>query len=303
MQFSAAFDPIRSFQAAWKLLKQAPLTVVIGGLLLMFLEGGGGGGSNFFYREHGFRGGAGLSEEFRQVFEEVKPWLLVLIPIALCVGIAFFALSSWLLIGFGRAIEFALRTSKDDLGKVFSGGDRFGAMLLGRFLSGLIQFAIALPLAGVILAAVLLSDRGGPDVVLVVGAVAFSLVWFVLALYVWLGLCLVTPIVALETCTPTDAIARSWKLASGHRLQLFWFWLFQVFLSIAGLCLCCIGLLLVSPLKSVMHFEAYISLTKGQQYPQWWIGTGKFPFDEHKPEDFSSPQQPPPAPPPLPPQS
>jgi hypothetical protein len=28
-----------------------------------------------------------------------------------------------------------------------------------------------------------------------------------------------------------------------------------------------------------MRFEAYVALTKGEQYPQWWIGSGRFPFD------------------------
>src|SRR6185295_16927550 len=38
MPFSEAFDPIRSFKAAWALLKQAPLSVLLGGLLPVLVQ-------------------------------------------------------------------------------------------------------------------------------------------------------------------------------------------------------------------------------------------------------------------------
>lgn len=302
MQFSQAYDPIRSLQAAWKLLKQAPVMVLIGGLLLAFLEGGGSGGGNFMVRDHGPRGASGPGEAVQQAFEDMKPLLLVLIPFLICIGLAFFALSSWIEVGFARAIEAGLRTGKDEIGKVFSGGDRFGAMLLGRFLAGLIQFASALPLMAVAVVVAIVADGHSIQPLLVVGLVAFALLWVVLMIYVALGLYLVNPVVAFESCSATEAISRSWKLAGGQRLQLFWFVLLQFFLTIAGFCACCIGLFVTMPLTQVMRFEAYVALTKGGEYPQWWIGSGRFPFDEHKSEDYSSPAAPPPVPPPLPPQ-
>jgi hypothetical protein len=303
MSFGQAYDPIRSLKAAWSLLKQAPVTVMLGGLLLAFLESGGSAGARFNPDLDRLDRAENLDEILRQVFDQMQPWLLIMIPIALCIGIGFFALSSWIEVGFARAIELSLRTGRDEIGKVFSGGDRFGAMLLARFLGGLIQLASALPLIGAALGVVILARGNGFGPGLVIGLVAFTLLWSVVMVYVGLGLYLVNPIVALEACRPTEAIARSWSLASGNRLQLLWFLILQFLLTMAGICACCIGLLLTMPLTQVMRFEAYVALTKGEQYPQWWIGSGRFPFDEHKSEDFGSPPVPPPVPPPLPPQS
>jgi len=303
MEFSQSYDPIRSLQSAWKLLMQAPVMVLIGGLLLGFLEGGGTQGFRFRPGRWDFGRVHNPVEFFEQLFGDMQPWLAIMIPIAICVAIVFFALSSWIEVGFARGVESALRTGKDDIGKVFSGGDRFGAMLLARFLSALIQIAVFLPIVALLSAAFYFERNEGTNPLLALGLVAFGLVWLVLAIYVTLGLYLVNPLVAFESCSPTEALARSWKLASGHRLQLFWFMLLQMLLTMAGLCLCCIGLFLAVPLTQVMRFEAYVALTKGGEYPQWWIGSGRFPFDEHKPQDFSSPQAPPPVPPQLPPQS
>ena len=48
MRFGDAYDPIRSLKTTWSLVKQAPLSTLIGGLLLaLFSGGGGGGGANF----------------------------------------------------------------------------------------------------------------------------------------------------------------------------------------------------------------------------------------------------------------
>jgi hypothetical protein len=303
MHVHEALDPIRSLQVAWKLLKQTPVTVLIGGLLLAFLEGGGGG-APMNLRQHDISGAGSPGEVLRQVFEQMKPWLMVMIPIALCIGLAFFALSSWIEVGFGRALESGLRTGKDEVGKVFSGGDRFGAMLLARLLCGLILFASALPLVGGAIAVAFLGNGQEFQPLMLLVLLVFALLWFVLVVYLSLGLYLVNPIVALETCSPTEAIARSWNLSSGNRLRLLWFMILQFLLAIVSICCtCCLGLFITVPLTQVMRFECYIALSKGEQYPQWWIGTGRFPFDEHKAEDYSSPPAPPPVPPPLPPQS
>src|SRR5258707_15407849 len=121
MHPSQAFDPIRSLQVAWKLLKQAPVMVLVGGLLLGFLEHGGSGGTNFIYRDHGprsFANAGDVGEALRRAFEELKPWLAVLIPLACCIGLAFFALSGWVQAGFRRAVELARPPGKRGAGQV-----------------------------------------------------------------------------------------------------------------------------------------------------------------------------------------
>ena len=297
-----ALDPTRSFEVAWKLLRQAPVTVLLGGLILFFLEGGGSGGVNLVSRGHVFSEMGRSGTDLRRVFEELRPFLLILIPIVACIAIAFFALSSWIEVGFARAVEFSLRTGKDEIGKVFSGGDRLGAMLLARFLCGLIHIACLVPVMALVLALMFVLAPRGAGVLLGLSSLLIALVALAVTLYLAIGLFFVNPIVALESCSPTEAISRSWKMAGGRRLRILWFLVFQFFLGIAGLCLCCVGLLLTTPLSNVMRFEVYLALTRGGEYPQWWIGSGKFPFDEPQSGDFRSPPVPPPVPPPLPPQ-
>jgi hypothetical protein len=303
MPFSQALDPIRSLKAAWKLLMQAPATVLVGGLLLWFLEGGATAISRMTFRMDGQQDLRHLGEAMQHTFDELRPYLVILLPLVTCLWFGFFALSSWIEVGFGRAIESGLRTGRDEVGKLFSGGERFGAMLLARLLCALIQFGIGLPMF--VLAVVFIvfgRSAGGHELLLVLGLIAMGLVWTILAVYVGLGLFLTKPIVALESCRPSEALARSWKLASGNRLQLFLFVVLQFLLTMAGLCACCVGVLLSSPLVITMRYEAYLALTRGEQFPQWWIGSGKFPFEEPKAESYASPPVPPAVPPPLPPQ-
>jgi hypothetical protein len=46
-----------------------------------------------------------------------------------------------------------------------------------------------------------------------------------------------------------------------------------------GCCACCIGGLLTAPMSQVMRYEAYLALTRGDQFTEWWVGSGRFPFD------------------------
>jgi len=272
MEFAQAFDPVRSLKVAWKLLKQTPLTVVVGGLLIGVLESNGGGGGRDVADgdpdsvvSSGAEGSSGALES----------WMYLLIPVLVCLVLGFFALTSWLEVGFARAVEFGLRTGRDELGRVFKGGDRLGTMLLARFLCALLFCACFLPMLLLLLAYARPGESGWSGVE-ILGGLASLLV----LIYVWLGLVLVNPIVAFETCTATEAIGYSWRMASGQRWQLFWFTVLQILLTIAGLLACCIGLVVALPLTQVMRFEAYVALTRGEQYPQWWIGSGRVPIDE-----------------------
>lgn len=303
MPFSQAFDPIRSLKAAWRLLMQAPATVLVGGLLLWFLEGGAGGVARLSLRMQRLGNLREIGEEIGRFFDDLRPMLLIAIPLAVCVALAFFALSSWIEVGFGRAVESGLRTGRDEVGKLFSGGERFGAMLLARILVALVQLGVAIPIVALGFGLAFVAGQGRNDALGIAGIVLLSLVWTVAAVYVGLGLFLTKPILALETCAPTEALARSWKLVNGNRWRLFWFVLLQFLLSMAGLCACCVGTLLTAPLTITMRYEAYLALTRGGEFPQWWIGSGKFPFDEPRSESYASPPEPPPVPPPLPPQA
>jgi hypothetical protein len=291
MESSQALDPLRSLRVACKLLRRTPLTVLVGGLLIGMLGGSCADGPVLLW----------LLQAPAQVLRESWggiPVELLLVPFGLCTWAALFALRSWLEVGFARALALGLRAGEDDVARVFTGRDRLVAMLLARVLSGLVIGASILPFAVAIAAVSVFRGPEGLSPALALGFLAFSLAWFAFALYVGLGLVLVDPIVALEGLSPTASIARSWKLARGQRLRLCWFVQLQTLLDLAGLCCCLVGQFLTTPLVEAMRFEVYLALTRGGEYPQWWIGSGRFPFDEHKPEDHSSPTIPPQAPPP-----
>jgi hypothetical protein len=260
MEFAQAFDPVRSLKSAWKLFKQTPLTVLIGGLLIGVLESNAGGG-----------GGDAADESSA----ELESWMYLVIPVIVCLVLGLFALTSWLEIGFARAVEFGLRTGRDELGRVFKGRDRLGTMLLARFLCALLFFASFVPLV-ILFVAIAHPESSGWTGVQIVAALITAFVF----VYVWLGLFLVNAIVAFESCTATESIGFSWRMASGQRWQLFWFCVAQILLTIAGVLACCVGLVVALPLTQVMRFEAYVALTQGEQYPHWWIGSGRLAVDE-----------------------
>lgn len=271
MQFEQAFDPFRSIQASWKLLKKAPLTVLIGGLLLSFLDSGSGGYSNTV--NWNARGG---DQDLEAIWDQVRPMLLIMIPMMVCIGLVMFLFSCWLQVGFARGVKIGLRTGKDEVGTVFDGSGRFVQMVTARFLAAVMCVVGILPIAGAALALWLVHRQQDVDegiLVLLFGLAV--LVWLPLYLYLLLGLVLVAPVVACEAISPTAGIARSWRLASGNRLRLLWFWIVLTVFSGIGCCACCIGALITMPMGQVMRFEAYLALMAGDEHSQWWIASGR----------------------------
>jgi len=299
MPFSEAFDPIRSFKAAWKLLKQAPLSVLVGALLPILAQVGFALALDLFLFLP-----LGLSQSFQRGMPE--PWMIaLLVGAGLGLGLFMAVFSSWMDAGFGRAVEQALRTGKDQTSLVFSGGGRFLTLLLARLLVGLIVFAcmlvLLLPVLLLMTVFLVLMQTDLPALLKLAVGGGISLLWMLGYVYVLLGLSLVTAIVTYEDCGPAQAVARSWRLARGNRWQLIVFFLFQFAMVFVGMLACGLGWFVAIPLAEVMRYEAYLALTRSSEYPNWWVVTGKFPFDEHKSESFGS--APPPVPPPLPPQT
>ncbi len=260
-----ALDPFRSLGAAWRLMKGAPLVVLVGGILLMMF-GNSSGGVQFVLPQE--------PESPERFWEEIRErsWL---IGIVLAVGgVASLLLSSWISLGHARAIEKALRAGEDDLGMVFSTGGRYGVMLLTMLLSWLIQFAAFAPLLIAWIALALFASEGrmeGAAALLI--AIAAGLVWSAVLIYVHLGLMLAVPIAALESVGAGEALKRSFALANGRR---WWMLLFAIVSGIfggAGILACCVGILITGPLSLAMKIEAYLALTR-EDYPRWWIATG-----------------------------
>jgi hypothetical protein len=250
MKFPSALDPIRSLQAAWKLLTLAPGPLLVGGIALALMEGG-----------HC----VGLSQDEHDPEWIGPPAFLVCCCYA---GLVFFLISSWLEIGFARCVDETRHTGRTSFATLWDSRGRFGHMVLARLLAALIVIAAMLPIVGIVLLAVFL-DRGPHLREPIPGLVAIGgvLLYLPILLYIGLGLSWVTQAVALEERAAVDALRRSWQLASGHRLSLLIFRIALVLFAMLGFCCCCVGYFLTAPLTEIARNEAFLGLTRDEARP------------------------------------
>jgi hypothetical protein len=289
MEFNQAFDPIRALQSAWKALAQAPLPLIVGGVLLMLTEGGGGGGGNFV-QIHDHHGGGSWSE--------IAPWILPLIGVCACVGIALFLFSSWIQVGFANSVESVLRTGHADVGQVFDAKGRFGSMVLSRILCVLVGIACVLPFLLLVIAIGILTKGFERHEGLILLLIPGLVVWLPIVLYVVLGISLADQAVALEGAQPVESLKRSWSLVHGHRWMLLLYLIVGGLFSMLGFCLCCIGVFLTGTLFHVARSESYLALVRGQERATWWIEKGSaHPITP--PEGWGTPPAPPTPPAPV----
>ena len=123
-------------------------------------------------------------------------------------------------------------------------------------LASLLPLAIP-PTVAMMLSEVLDLSSAGAVAVTVLGELAV----LPMLAYVFLGLAFAGPAAVLEDCTVAQAFGHSWDLAHGNRWQLLVFVLFSIVLVIAGLLLCCVGIVPATILINVMWCEAYIVAT------------------------------------------
>lgn len=261
-----AFDPFRCLGSVWRLLKTAPLVVIVGGILLSFLSNPTAGLQFALPNEPGTDPDAFL--------QQLQNYLPLVSAVLLFGMVGSLLLSSWLALGHARAIEKAMRTGEDDLGMVFSTGGRFGAMVLTKLISGLIQIGVALPLLGVwgVLLFFVNEGRMESGAAILIGLAA-GVIWLMAVLYVYLGLLMAVPIAALEPVSAGEAIRRSFQLANGRRWSLLLFSLVSGVFAVLGLVACCVGVFLTSAMAMAMPTEAYLMHTRSDR-GNWWISTG-----------------------------
>jgi hypothetical protein len=261
-----AFDPFRSIGSVWRLLRTAPLVVIVGGILLSFLSNPTAGLQ--------FALPTDLGASPTQSLEQLQ----VLLPLASFVlflgAVGSLLLSSWLALGHARAIEKTMRTGEDDLGMVFSTGGRFVVMVLTKLISGLIQIGVALPVLAVWAGLLFLVNQGRiENVVAILIGLATGVVWLMAALYVHLGLLMVVPIAALEQVSAGEAIRRSFQLANGRRWSLLLFSLVSAVFAVLGFVALCVGVFVTSAMAMAMPIEAYLMHARPDR-SNWWISTG-----------------------------
>jgi hypothetical protein len=153
-------------------------------------------------------------------------------------------------------------------GKLFGGGSQFKAMAMWTLLKGVIGLGVAVvalaPGGG--LMAVGVSQNN--DALMGVGGLLMLIIAGPALIYVGLGLMLGEHAVALEDMGPMDALERSWELARGNRMSLFFFSFLTGLFNIVGVMLCCVGVIGTKAMIDFGTTEAYM-LATNSDWDDW----------------------------------
>ena len=276
MRFEQAYDPLRCLNSAWSLLKRTPGTVFLGVLGPLGVQYALSSGVQLLMLP--------MLVALQDRSKGIQPgFAAVLIAIGSSLAIAQLVFMTWIDIGFARAIRAALATSQEQMKTIFGGGDRLGTLLLARLFIGLLVLLVYGLMVGALLVLGVLSTTSTMHGLAKAGALGFMAATFLALIYVFLGLQFVTPFVAFEQCSASEAIQRSWELAAGKRLRLVLFWIYLTLVLVAGLLVCLVGLLVALPLVETMRLEAFVAF----RYPKLELPS--------EPEDWSSAAAPPPS--------
>jgi hypothetical protein len=150
-------------------------------------------------------------------------------------------------VGLYRIALAAARGHRAEFGLLFSGSDRFLAML------------------------------GTIGLLFVILAFGFTLL-IVPGILLALGLFLSAMFVVDQNLGPVDALKASWAATAGHKIHLFLFGLVAFGISLGGYMACFVGILAVIPLLSVAHAIIYLRLSgHGGGAQESFAGQAYFP--------------------------
>jgi hypothetical protein len=273
MTFPKALDPFRSIPAVVRAAGAAP-----GPLLAWWL-----GGLAAFFAVYivvyvvtiAMIVGSGAAED-----GELSVGLAV---VAAVLWLAFIALmlvgQCWWRIGLLNVFAQVLRNGSATLKGTLRTHGRLAPCVGGLLLVTLIVLVLYLPAAlGFVTVASVSKDADFAPVLLVAGF-ALGLVWLLGFLYVALGLLFVQQATILDGVGPLEAVRRSWRAASGHRLALLWLLLVCAVAALAGLLALCVGYLFTAAIVELSLAEAYLALTRPADHANWWISTGVRPAE------------------------
>ena len=305
--FRDAFDIARALTHGGQALKLAPVPLMVGAFLMMITDGGSGGGGNFSGGGGGWPGSGHGKHDHKDILLDAGQGLLhaagdglhagrafflgsgmpggaelaIIALVVAIVGVIFlglFALRCFIHTGWLRLHLEILERGEGVFGTLFGGADRIGTMAGWKILKtiivlGVMGFTLA-PGAGVAI-------WGGTQEnwILVAVGVGIALLLLVpILLYVALGLAFGEHFIALEGLGTMESLERSWGMARGNRvhLALFMFVMGMVNLlaAVAGLLLCCVGLLVTVPAaRSVIDVgmtESWLLYNRSKETTESW---------------------------------
>jgi len=266
MEFSQAFSPIRSLGGAWRAVRSAPGPMVVGGLLMVLLGGGGGGGGV------STRVGRANLSNSRFDFPELA-MVIVIVLLALMLTAGLWLFTCLVRVGFASATERVLKTGDASAGEVFEARGLWTKMLLTTLLRAALFLGATFPMfLGVLIVTIIVNSEGHPaGGIAIVAGVIGGLLYLPILLYVFLGLALMPEACAIEGMGASDALRRSWGLASGHRLILLAYYVVLVLFTLLGLLACCVGVLFTGALVYVANYESYLRLVRSEEEQAGWL--------------------------------
>jgi hypothetical protein len=249
VNFSQAFNPIRSIRTSWQLLRRSPLPLGIGALTVVFFECLGG-------------------HMLGRLYQEPWPWIpsrASIFPSA-CVLISFLC-APWLTLGYANVLEKSITRGRAEIADLFDTRGRYAAMVGTYIVLRIFFFVSDLPI-------VALSDEGkflreSLHVPLSVTRFAFlaEIVFIAALTWVWLGIALWTQVLVFEGGGPWSVMRRSWQLVRGHRLRLIVFLIAVCVTMVAGVIGCIVGALVTISIAHLALYESYWALTRSDEAP------------------------------------
>jgi hypothetical protein len=280
-RLTQAFDVGRCLQWGWEAFKGAGLTLWLGGFLMNCTSGGGGGGSG--YTPSTDDTNPGELPDLSQWVPDFSDPMVIGITVGVVVMVMVLilvvtAIQAWLEPGWIKAQLSSLERGEAGADILFSGGSHFGPMFRWKLLTMAIRFgvgAVVFAPSMVLAAAAVMEESIGMGL----GAGGLAVVLAVPA-FIWLNLGLVmgAHAVVLDGVDAGEALERSWSLAKGNRLTLFFvlfaYGVVKIVATVAGLMMLCVGVFLTGPagraLTDVAFTAGYLRTTRGLEVSEDW---------------------------------
>ena len=245
-----ALNPLRTLKSTFETMNLQPAHLWGGALLLIFVEQITGVGFQFI----------------QPVMITGGEEALVFIITGACVAaLGFFALATWLMSGLFLTFRSTFQTGGPTREGLFDHQGKFIPLLLTRVLVVICSILLVIPggaLMGAFFAFVVPEvSPGDTGPLAITGIVLCVLTAYAFMIYCVIGVAFAESAVIFEDLRPTEAIKRSWSLASGRRWRFVWFFLVNGIFAMLGFLMCCVGVLATSAVTRLATAEAYLQLT------------------------------------------